>query len=73
MVTIATGALFLFLAFTVFLPVIVLAPQKFAICFTIGCILVMAAFFILKGPMAQLQSMLTPEVRLRTKPLTLSS
>lgn len=50
------------LSFTVFLPLIAFAPQKFAICFTIGSMLVMGAFFALKGPQAQLESMLAAEV-----------
>ncbi|CAN4096275.1 unnamed protein product [Withania somnifera] len=33
----AAGVFFIFIAFTMFLPVMVLMPQKFAICFTIGC------------------------------------
>ncbi|KAL0328588.1 UNVERIFIED_CONTAM: hypothetical protein Scaly_2291400 [Sesamum calycinum] len=33
----ASGVFFVFIAFTLFLPVIVLVPQKFAICFTVGC------------------------------------
>ncbi|CAI7775828.1 unnamed protein product [Closterium sp. NIES-54] len=62
-VVLATGVFFLFLAFSMFLPVIVLAPQKFAVCFTIGCLLVVGSFFVLKGPMVQLQSMTSAEVR----------
>ncbi|CAI5991173.1 unnamed protein product [Closterium sp. NIES-64] len=60
-VVLATGVFFLFLAFSMFLPVIVLAPQKFAVCFTIGCLLVVGSFFVLKGPMVQLQSMTSAE------------
>lgn len=55
------GALFLSIAFTMFLPVIVIAPQKFAACFTIGCLLVMGSFFALRGPAAQLQHMTSVE------------
>uniref|UniRef100_A0A0A9HS96 Vesicle transport protein n=1 Tax=Arundo donax TaxID=35708 RepID=A0A0A9HS96_ARUDO len=39
-----------FIAFTIFLPVMVIMPQKFAICFTAGCAFVMGSFFALKGP-----------------------
>ncbi|KAI3861725.1 hypothetical protein MKW92_024426, partial [Papaver armeniacum] len=34
----AAGGFFVFIAFTMFLPVMVLMPKKFAICFTLGCI-----------------------------------
>ncbi|KAK9803362.1 hypothetical protein WJX73_008808 [Symbiochloris irregularis] len=55
------GLIFLLLAFTLFLPVIMLAPAKFAICFTIGSGLVMASFVTLKGWKGQLQHMMTKE------------
>jgi len=46
----ATGIFFVFIAFALFLPVMVLMPQKFAICFTLGCALIIASLFALKGP-----------------------
>eukprot|EP00898_Chlorokybus_atmophyticus_P007309 jgi/Chlat1/757/Chrsp104S01231 len=55
------GVFFLVLAFTVALPVLVLAPQKFALCFTIGCMLILGGFMALRGPMQQLQHMLSKE------------
>ncbi|XP_051115347.1 protein transport protein SFT2-like [Andrographis paniculata] len=55
----ATGVFFIFIAFTIFLPVMVLKPQKFAICFTIGCAFIVGAFFALKGPKDQLSHMLS--------------
>ncbi|GBG86043.1 hypothetical protein CBR_g40944 [Chara braunii] len=58
-VMMSTGVLFLFLSFTIFLPVMALAPQKFAVSFTIGCLFVMGSFFVLKGPKQQLQHMLS--------------
>eukprot|EP00897_Mesotaenium_endlicherianum_P009442 jgi/Mesen1/8526/ME000480S07875 len=58
----AAGAFFVFVAFAMFLPVMVVYPQKFALCFTIGCILIMGAFFVLKGPAQQLQHMTSMEV-----------
>jgi len=48
--------------FTIFLPIIAIAPQKFALCFTVGSSLAMGAFFALKGPAAQLESMLAADV-----------
>ncbi|XVF21191.1 hypothetical protein REPUB_Repub12eG0069200 [Reevesia pubescens] len=54
----ADGVFFEFIAFTMFLPVIVLVPQKFAICFTIGCALI---FFALKGHQNQLAHMSSKE------------
>eukprot|EP00850_Spirogloea_muscicola_P013358 SM000090S24320 [mRNA] locus=s90:236080:236829:- [translate_table: standard] len=60
-VLVAAGAFFISLAFAVFLPFLVLAPQKFALSFTLGCALVMASFFALKGPMVQLRHMTAPD------------
>lgn len=57
----AAGVFFIFIAFTMFLPVIVLVPQKFAICFTIGCALIVGSFFALKGPRYQLVHMSSKE------------
>lgn len=53
----ATGMLFIFIAFTMFLPVMVLMPQKFAICFTLGCGFIIGSFSALKGPKNQLAHM----------------
>ncbi|XP_058219103.1 protein transport protein SFT2-like isoform X1 [Rhododendron vialii] len=57
----ATGVFFIFIAFTMFLPVIVLVPQKFALCFTLGCCLIIGSFFALKGLKNQLEHMLSKE------------
>jgi len=57
----AAGLVFLALAFTVFLPVIILAPAKFALCFTLGSALCMAAFLTLKGWRTQLGHMFSAE------------
>ncbi|KAJ6752520.1 hypothetical protein OIU85_002892 [Salix viminalis] len=57
----ATGVFFIFIAFTLFLPVIVLVPQKFAICFTLGCGSIIGSFFALKGPKNQLAHMSSKE------------
>ncbi|KAL7142360.1 hypothetical protein ABFS83_08G118600 [Erythranthe nasuta] len=57
----ATGIFFIFVGFTIFLPVMVLKPQKFAICFTIGCAFIVGSFFALKGPKNQLMHMLSKE------------
>lgn len=58
----AAGVFFVFIAFTMFLPVIVLVPQKFAICFTIGCAFIVGSFFALKGPRTQFAHMSSKEV-----------
>lgn len=58
----ATGILFVFMAFMLFLPVIVLVPQKFAICFTLGCGLIIGSFFALRGPKNQFSHMSSKEV-----------
>ncbi|XP_028771517.1 protein transport protein SFT2 isoform X2 [Neltuma alba] len=57
----ATGIFFIFIAFTMFLPVMVVMPQKFAICFTLGCGFIIGSFFALKGPRNQLVHMLSKE------------
>ncbi|KAL8131811.1 protein transport protein sft2-like [Apium graveolens] len=57
----ATGVFFIFMAFTLFLPVIVLVPQKFALCFTLGCGFIIGAFFALKGPKNQFLHMSSKE------------
>ncbi|KAH7295106.1 hypothetical protein KP509_27G032600 [Ceratopteris richardii] len=59
--TLATGVFFIFISFTMFLPVMVVMPQKFAICFTFGCLFVMGSFFILKGPRTQFWHMVSRE------------
>lgn len=56
-----TGIFFIFISFTMFLPVMVLMPQKFAICFTIGCAFIIGSFFALKGPRTQLSHMTSRE------------
>lgn len=58
----ASGVFFIFIAFTVFLPAMVLVPQKFAICFTLGCAMIVGSFFALKGPRNQLVHMTSKEV-----------
>lgn len=57
----ATGVFFVFIAFTMFLPVMVLMPQKFAICFTLGCGFIIGSFFALRGPSNQLAHMSSKE------------
>ncbi|KAG6544244.1 hypothetical protein Mapa_014347 [Marchantia paleacea] len=57
----AVGVFFVFLAFALFLPVMALMPQKFAITFTLGCLFIMGSFFALKGPKAQLLHMISKE------------
>ncbi|MQM05432.1 hypothetical protein Taro_038243 [Colocasia esculenta] len=57
----ATGVFFVFIAFVMFLPVMVLMPQKFALCFTIGCTFIIGSFFALKGPKNQLAHMSSKE------------
>ncbi|WOL19200.1 protein transport protein SFT2 [Canna indica] len=57
----ASGVFLVFIAFTMFLPVMVLMPQKFAICFTLGCASIVGSFFALKGPRNQLAHMSSRE------------
>ena len=56
-VLMAAALFFLTLAFTVALPVLVIAPAKFAFCFTLGSGCFMAAFGALRGFKAQLEHM----------------
>lgn len=58
----ASGVFFVFIAFTLFLPIMVVMPQKFALCFTLGCGFIIGSFFALKGPKSQLAHMLSKEV-----------
>lgn len=55
------GLLFSVLAFSLFLPIIILAPSKFAICFTTGSALIMSAFVSLRGWRGQLAHMFSAE------------
>ncbi|KAK4758909.1 hypothetical protein SAY87_020210 [Trapa incisa] len=55
------GVFFIFIAFTMFLPVMVIMPQKFAICFTIGCAFIIGSFFPLKGAKTQFIHMSSKE------------
>ncbi|KAI4340003.1 hypothetical protein MLD38_024884 [Melastoma candidum] len=57
----ASGIFFIIIAFTMFLPVMVLMPQKFAICFTLGSCFIIGSFFSLKGPKNQLVHMTSTE------------
>ncbi|AQL04500.1 Fructose-bisphosphate aldolase 7 cytosolic [Zea mays] len=59
-----SGVFLVFIAFTIFLPVMVIMPQKFAICFTVGCAFIIGSFFALKGPKNQLYHMISKEVLL---------
>ncbi|MED6187198.1 hypothetical protein PIB30_074164 [Stylosanthes scabra] len=57
----ASGVFFVFIAFTLFLPMMVVMPQKFALCFTLGCGFIIGSFFALKGPKNQLTHMFSKE------------
>ncbi|KAL1174341.1 hypothetical protein V6Z11_A04G005100 [Gossypium hirsutum] len=57
----ASGIFFVFISFTMFLPVMVIMPQKFAICFTLGCGFIIGSFFALRGPKNQLAHMSSKE------------
>ena len=54
-VLLSSGAALLALAFLVFLPLIILAPAKFALSFTLGCGCIMAGFAVLQGWQQQVQ------------------
>ncbi|QDZ24831.1 vesicle transport protein SFT2 [Chloropicon primus] len=56
-----SGIFFLSLAIFVMLPMLVIAPAKFATSFTLGCVCVMASFFALRGWKQQLVHMTAKE------------
>lgn len=55
------GVLFLFMAFFIGLPTLLLSPSKFALFFTIGCCLIMSGFAALKGWRSQMAHMMQRE------------
>jgi len=55
------GVLFLFMAFFIGLPTLLLSPSKFALFFTLGCCFVMSGFAALKGWRSQMSHMLQRE------------
>ncbi|KAG2438080.1 hypothetical protein HXX76_005689 [Chlamydomonas incerta] len=57
----AAGGVFLLLAFMLFLPVIILAPSKFALSFTLGCLCIMSGFIQLRGFKQQLTHMMSAD------------
>lgn len=71
-----SGVLFLLLAIFVFLPVLIIAPSKFALTFSLGSGLVLASVGALRGWKQQAQHMISRErlpftagERARTTPL----
>ena len=57
----AAGMVFMAIAFVVFLPLIIVAPGKFAITFTLGSALVMGGFAALRGFKQQAMHMISRE------------
>lgn len=55
------SGVFFALAFFVGMPLIAIRPQKFALSFTLGSLIFMSSFAILKGPMAHFMGMLAME------------
>lgn len=55
------GLVFMVIAFSIFLPLIVVAPSKFALSFTLGSLLVMAGFAALRGLKQQASHMLSAQ------------
>ena len=49
------------MAFFVGIPIIALRPSKFALCFSLGSLMYMGSFSLLKGPWAHATSMVTVE------------
>ena len=57
------GALLLFLAFVVALPVLIVFPAKFALSFTLGCACIVAGVAVLKGWREQMKHMISEDRR----------
>lgn len=55
------GLFFLFMAFSLFLPMIIVVPAKFASAFSLGSVLILSAFAALRGWRQQLEHMMTKE------------
>ncbi|KAF6144756.1 hypothetical protein GIB67_016830 [Kingdonia uniflora] len=60
-ILLATRVFFIFISFTMFLPIMVLITQKLSICFTLGRIFIIGSFFVLKGPQNQFTDMTSKE------------
>ena len=60
-VLLGLGGFFLLFAFFVALPLIVIAPSKFATSFTVGSLCIMGSFGALRGPKQQLEHMLSAD------------
>ncbi|KAF8936338.1 SFT2-domain-containing protein [Dissophora ornata] len=58
---VAGGVACFMIAFFVGLPMFVISPSKFATSFTLGSILLMTSFALLKGPMAHLKALTSRE------------
>lgn len=57
----AGGVFFMVLAFTIFLPLIIIAPAKFAFSFSVSGLLILSAFGALRGWQQQMQDMTSRE------------
>ncbi len=57
----AGAAIMMGLSVFVFLPMVVLFPAKFALSFTVGSLLFMGAFMILRGPRTVVRQLLAPD------------
>ncbi|KAF9175741.1 protein transport protein sft2 [Mortierella sp. AD011] len=60
-ICVAGGLACFMIAFFVGLPLLLLKPSKFATSFTLGSILLMASFALLKGPAAHLKALVSKE------------
>lgn len=60
------SAVFFALAFFVGIPTLAVHPHKFSLSFSMGSLMFMSSFGILKGPMEHLQSMFQPDRMLFT-------
>lgn len=57
----AGGIFFLVLSFSLFLPIVIIAPAKFAFSFSIGSVLILGAFASLRGWQQQFQHMFSKD------------
>ncbi len=55
------GIVFVALALFIFLPLLLLAPSKFATSFTLGSLLFIVAFAMLRGPRSVFRQLVSPD------------
>ena len=60
-VVLLAAAALMAMAVFIFLPLLVFAPSKFALSFTLGSVMFLAAFMLLRGPKTVLRQLMAPD------------